>query len=652
MAREAFARARRFLQFQRSRSLAALIAGAFLGVVYLGYLGTAGLVTDLLATQGRLAPDQGQLLERWLGTHFPAGSNELRQAFREGKSLGLVSLAVRHQDDWYGGLYSVPARSFAWTWKPFTYLTGLIAILIFLGLVHFAVALLMYDWAVQSVLDAAYRLRRTVYLHSLRLGRLALPGQATGEAVGTFSRDLEAVQEGLFNWLTVTYKEPIKFVLVLLFALLVDSAGGIPWLTLTTVVLAVLVWLLGGWVGTHYRKEERAQAAAAAEQMTLMREALSITRLVKGFGMDAFNQNRVERQLHAYGMHLNRRLMTRVRSRLALQTFAVLGVAALVYVAGWSLLTGQNSWAHTVTVLLALLSLYPPLRRLLQRQKIVEQARRSAASLFKFLDTEGDVRQVVGAEFLAPMTTSLEFDQVTLKLPGRAEPLLDRVSFKINAGERVAFVGQEEQALRAIAYLIPRFVDPSSGEIRIDGRRLPWMTLESIRAQVGLVMQEDLVFGDSILNNIACGDPSFTLPKVIEAAKAAHAHQFIMNLAAGYDTPIGELGESLDDGERFRIALARVILRDPALVIIEEPPHTALDEATKAIIDDAVDRFLVGRTALFLPHRQSTTSKCSRVYLLHEGRLEAVGTHRDLLLKSERYRHLQYLEFNVFAEES
>jgi ATP-binding cassette subfamily B protein len=163
------------------------------------------------------------------------------------------------------------------------------------------------------------------------------------------------------------------------------------------------------------------------------------------------------------------------------------------------------------------------------------------------------------------------------------------------------------------------------------------------------VLQNSLVFNDTVANNIGCGDPSFTLPQIIEAAKLAHAHQFIQRLPYGYETPIGELGHSLRPGEQFRIALARAILRDPSLFIIEEPAEH-LDDDTKDLVDDTLDRVLPGKTVIYLPHRMSTLRECDKIYLLHNGRIVAAGEHRELVADSELYRHLYYLEFNPFAE--
>jgi ATP-binding cassette subfamily B protein len=228
--------------------------------------------------------------------------------------------------------------------------------------------------------------------------------------------------------------------------------------------------------------------------------------------------------------------------------------------------------------------------------------------------------------------------------------LLQGVSLTIQAGQRVALVGPDEAEKHALVYLLPRFLDPTSGEIRIDDHNLRWVTLDSLRAQMALVLQHNLVFNDTVSNNIGCGDPSYTLPQIIEAAKVAHAHQFIQKLPQGYETPIGELGHALNIGEQFRVALARAILRDPALLIVEEPA-VVLDPDTKSLLDDTFARVLPGRTTIFLPHRISTIKSCDTIFLLHKGRVEATGGHRDLLTQNELYRHLHYIEFNELAEQ-
>ncbi|MGE3821300.1 MAG: ATP-binding cassette domain-containing protein, partial [Isosphaeraceae bacterium] len=227
-------------------------------------------------------------------------------------------------------------------------------------------------------------------------------------------------------------------------------------------------------------------------------------------------------------------------------------------------------------------------------------------------------------------------------------PLLEGVSAEIHAGTRTAIMGLDEDAKHALVCLIPRLIDPKSGQVRIDGSDLREVTLESIRAQVSTVLQTDLVFTDSVFMNVGLGDPDATLPKVIEAAKVAHAHNFIQDLPDGYDTVIGPAGHYLRPDQHYRIALARAYLHDPSIVIVEEP-ESPLDEDLKNLIDDTMSRIAQGRTLIILPHRLSTIRSCDQIIILHNGRVETSGNPRHLQTQSKLYRHLQYVEFNQFA---
>jgi ATP-binding cassette subfamily B protein len=220
--------------------------------------------------------------------------------------------------------------------------------------------------------------------------------------------------------------------------------------------------------------------------------------------------------------------------------------------------------------------------------------------------------------------------------------LLDGVTFAVPAGARVAVVGPNPLEKRSLVYLIPRFLDPSSGEVRIEDKNIKWVTHESLRAQVAAVMQDENLFTDTVANNIGCGDPQYSLPQIIEAAKLAHAHQFIEKLPYGYETVVGDHGHSLKPGERFRVALARALLRDPTILVLEEPGGP-IDEDTLALLDDTVERSAHGRTLIFLANRLSTLRNVDRVFLLKDGRVEASGSHRDLWHNNEYYRRLQII---------
>jgi ATP-binding cassette, subfamily B, bacterial len=540
-----------------------------------------------------------------------------------------------------------------WMWKYgspsrptfFYYLTGLLVLAVLLALLRALLDFVERYMAAISTIEATGRLRRAVYHHTFRLGTLAVRALGPGEAVTIFTRHTEAIHDALYASLTSLFSEPIKIGLLLAFALVIH-----PLLAIAFVLFAVLIWLAGGQVAAYYRQKGRLATNRASEQLTLIRESLMLMRLVKTYLMELFNQSRVERQLARHAVAQLRRYTGEAIYKPLLGFLAVLATVVLLYVAGLIVLHGQLGVAGVIVLSVALVSVYWPLQTWLENRRFLRRGKEAAVVLFKFLDRPGEVGQVVGAEFLPPLSKELEFDNVTLKDPSTGRTLLQDVSLTIKAGQRVALVGSDDLEKHALVYLIPRFLDPTSGEIRVDQHNLRWVTLDSLRAQTALVLQHNLVFHDSVANNIGCGDPAYTLPQIIEAAKIAHAHHFIQKLPKGYETAIGELGHELSISEQFRIALARAILRDPALLIVEEP-EAALDDDTKALLDDTFARVLPGRTAIFLPHRISTIRSCDRIFLVHKGRLEATGDHRGLLSHNPLYRHLHYLEFNELAEQ-
>jgi ATP-binding cassette subfamily B protein len=561
--------------------------------------------------------------------------------------MGVLILVVRthHRPD--GWVPALAARLNPWLWEygPFWHLTGLLVFALVVIVVRCALNFVAQYMAAQAVIGATTRLRRAVFHHTYRLGTLAFRALGPSEAVSVSTRHLEVVHDGLFTWLTVWVREPIKFCLVLVFALFVNF-----WLALAFLLFAVLVWIVGGQIAAYFRRLGRAASHRAAEQLVLIQESLMLMRLVKVYLMEVFNQSRIERQLTKLGDAQIRRYLGEAIYRPVLVLLGMVAALILLYLTGLVLLEGPLgvSAASSVTLAAALVSLYWPVSKWLESRRVMRRARESAAVLFKFLDKSGGVGQVIEAEFLPPLARQLEFDNVSINEPGTGRKLLQGVSLTIQAGQRVALVGPDDMQKHALVYLIPRFLDPTAGEIRIDRKNLRWVTFDSLRAHIAIVLQHNLVFNDTVANNIGCGDPSYTLQRVIEAAKIAHAHNFIQKLSQGYETPIGEMGHALTIGEKFRVALARAILRDPALLIVEEP-FLPLDEDTKSLLDDTFARVLPGRTAIFLPHRLSTIRGCDKVFLLYEGRIDAAGDHKELLASNDLYRHLQYLEFNEFA---
>lgn len=713
--RNAFARAWSFLDFKLAAKWTALVCAAGTGVLYIALLVLLALFTDLVITRGRIPayrelppgerdrfwqaweriekPDRRTALYDLTGsneksmrltqidevdTAAPADQEELWRAYvftllgervgheaavgyREQSnasvenrdySLGVLPFVIDARDRVIGRMVAYLARWNHWMWDYGRDEKGNASYMAKLGLMAFGLALLrtllmfiMRNAGALASVEAATRLRRAIYHHAFRLGTLAIRALGPSEAVNLFTRNVEAVHDALYARLTVTFREPFKFALLLAFALLVNF-----WLAIGFLFFALLVWLVGGQMAAYFRRKERTAAQRAAAQLALLQESMMMMRLVKCNLMELFNQARVERQLSSYARSLLKQRLGESIYWPLLTFMGMLAGVGLLGVAGLAVLDGKLEVPSAIVQITALVSLYFPLVSFLENRRFVKSGREAAEIIFKFLDRPGEVGQAIGAEALPAISRQVEFDDVSLREPGTGRMMLNGVTLAIPAGQRIAIVGPDEMEKHALVYLIPRFLDPTNGEIRIDQHNLRWVTLDSLRSQIALVMQHNLVFNDTVFNNIGCG-ATFTLPQVIEAAKVAHAHNFIQKLPQGYDTPIGELGHSLGIAEQFRVALARAILRDPTLYIIEEPSSYVLDDDAKALLDDTFNRVLPGRTVIFLPHRITTIRHCNKIYLLHKGKIEAAGLHRELLEQSELYQHLHYLEFNIFAKQ-
>jgi ATP-binding cassette subfamily B protein len=696
--RAAFAKACAYLNYSPGAKWVAHIAAAGTGIVAVALLLVLWLFADLMVSRGRLPhyadmtpSQQDRFHARWRALDPEVAKERLEavglekdhsdeaewQAFmrqalvdrvgphaapdKQGwaaftdRNVGVLSLIVREEAE---GRWATPILAWVARWNPWMwnyggrdasvfppYLIGLLILAIVLGLLACFLTMLQREMSARATIEAATRLRRAVYHHTFRLGTLAFRALGPSEAISLFARHVEAIHDALYTRMTVMVREPVKFVLLLAFALALQ-----PWLALAFLLFAALVWLVGGQVAAHFRRQGRLATHQAGERLTIMRESLMMMRLVKCYIMEGFNQARVERQLSIYA----KTTMVRLRGEAIYQPLLVfLGlicILVLLFFAGALVLGGEFSIASVIALATALVCLYWPLERVLAARRIIRRGQESAANVFKFLERRGEVGQVVGAEFLPPLSKQIEFDNVTLREPGSSRVLVEEVTLSIQSGHKIGIVGADDLEKHALVYLIPRLLDPTTGEIRIDQHNLRWVTLDSLRAQIGTVLMHNLVFHDTVANNIGCGDAAFTLPQIIEAAKIAHAHHFILKLPQGYETPIGELGHSLSMSEQFRIALARTILRDPALMIIEEP-EGPLDEDAKSLLDDTYARILPNRTVIFLPHRISTLRSCDTIFLMHKGRIVADGTHKELLGSNQLYRHLHYLEFAEVAEQ-
>ncbi|HEV3386289.1 MAG TPA: ABC transporter ATP-binding protein [Gemmata sp.] len=560
--------------------------------------------------------------------------------------FGVLSLVVRERNRWPGRLLGWLASWNEWMWRPGTdghanlnYLIGLFILAFTIAAVRGVLLNSLAYLAAAATVATLTRLRRAIYLHTYRLGSLAIRTVGPEEASQLFTKQTDAIGAAIYSMLTASYRYPILVSGLLIFILLVNF-----WLAISFLLLASLVWVIGGQITAHYRRDARQASRQAESSLALLVESLGLLRLVKCYQMERFNQNRVERQLAEYSRSGWRKFRGDAMAAPLLGSVALLAGVSLLYLAARSVLAGEFTVAGLVAMAVALVSLGSPIAGLVDSRLKIRRGREAAEAVIEFLDRHGEAAEAADAEYLPLLTNRMEFRNVSLKEPGTEKMLLENISFAVPAGTRVAIVGPDEVHKRSLVYLIPRFLDPTGGEIRIEDKNIRWVTHESLRAQVSVVLQDDLMFTDTVANNIGCGDQQYNLPQIIEAAKLAHAHQFIEKLSYGYETVVGEHGRTLKPGERFRVALARALLRDPSILVIEEP-SSPIDEDTLALLDDTLDRASHGRTIIFLANRLSTLRHVDRVFLLKNGRLEASGAHRDLWHNSEHYRRLQ-----IFAD--
>lgn len=267
------------------------------------------------------------------------------------------------------------------------------------------------------------------------------------------------------------------------------------------------------------------------------------------------------------------------------------------------------------------------------------QAAASATRIFEILDAKSDVTDKPDAIELPQVTGNINFENVTFRYVGGGEPVLDKVSFEAKPGQTIALLGATGSGKTSIINLLPRFYDPTEGRITIDGHDLRDVKLESLRAQIGIVLQETTLFSGSIRDNIAFGKPEATDQEIIASATAAAAHEFIMSFPDGYDTPVGERGTTLSGGQKQRVAIARALLLNPRILILDDST-SSVDLGTEAIIQTALDRLMKDRTSFVIAQRISTVMNADQIIVLDKGRVAAIGKHADLLEDNEIYAEI------------
>ena len=329
---------------------------------------------------------------------------------------------------------------------------------------------------------------------------------------------------------------------------------------------------------------------------------------------------------------------------------AALGVTLILWYGGHNVIDGETTAGSLVAVLAYAVNISNPIKRITRVSGNIQKALAAAQRVFYVLDLPEEVRDLPDARALPAVTGNVSFEHVTFSYNAGDEILHD-LSFTAKPGQVIGLVGPSGAGKSTVASLLPRFYDCDAGTIRIDGTDIKHVTLESLRNQVGIVPQETMLFNGSVYDNILYGRLDATKEEIEAAAKAANAHDFIMELPDGYNTMLGDRGVNISGGQRQRIAIARAILKDPRILVLDEAT-SALDTESERLVQEALNRLMVGRTSIIIAHRLSTIKNADRILVLDTGQLVEDGTHDELMEKNGLYAHLYQIQYRFNKEES
>jgi subfamily B ATP-binding cassette protein MsbA len=489
-------------------------------------------------------------------------------------------------------------------------------------------------------------LRNRLYEATLRRSSSFFHKHATGTILSTLINDVDRVQVAVSSVIGDFLQQFFTFAVGV--ALVIRMGGRLSWALL---IFVPVVITSARKIGHEVRTRTRTGQDKLAEIQNILHETVTGHRIVKAFNTELWEILRFKKA----SSRLFRANLRSVR----IQSISSPLMDALGYIAiALLLLVGRNEIRHGhMTIgdfgvfIILLFTLYDPVRKFAYYYNSFQQAMGASMSIFSFFDAEDDVKEQANAAAMQPFKEAIRFENVGFSYStGEGEhQILHHVDLELHTGEVVALVGPSGAGKSTIANLIPRFFDVTSGRILIDGIDLRELTLGSLRRQVAQVTQETILFNDTVRNNIAYGQPEIHLDRVEEAARHALAHDFILRMPQGYDTVIGEKGFRLSGGEKQRLSIARAILKNAPILILDEAT-SSLDSESESLVQAALANLMQNRTALVIAHRLGTIRRANRIAVLEDGRITAIGSHDELLTTSPTYQRLYQLQFMDLPE--
>jgi len=480
-------------------------------------------------------------------------------------------------------------------------------------------------------------LREQLYNHLQTLSLSFFDRTPTGVLMARITNDVNSIQGAVSNAVTGMIKDVFTAV---------GLVGVVFYRDWLLALVAILVFPLAAYPFVQFSRTLRKISKRTLETMayisTFLQETIVGHRIVKAFNMEKYENRRFNVANERYFKYLMKRVKIRALSNPIMEWLAYVGIGAFIWVGGYRVIGGAMTVGDFFSFMTAMALLYDPMRGISKVNLVIQEGVVAARRVFEILDLKPEVTDAPNAQVLPPFSGEIEYRDISFRYAD--EMVLKDINFTVKRGEKVALVGSSGAGKTTLVNLLPRFYDVTEGTILIDGMDIRHVTLQSLRHQIGVVSQQTLLFNDTVRNNIAYGRPDISEADVIRAGKMADAHDFILGLPQGYDTVIGEQGVILSGGQRQRISIARALLKNAPILILDEAT-SSLDTESEREVQAALDRLMEKRTVLVIAHRLSTVRNVDRILVLSAGRIIEEGVHRKLMALGGEYKKLYKLQF-------
>ena len=485
-------------------------------------------------------------------------------------------------------------------------------------------------------------LRNKLYSHLHYLSLSYFNKNKSGKLTAVLVNDIDNMRNSLSVMFQKLFVEPINILILMSLLFIVSSKLAL----IALLIIPVSGFIIFGISHSIRRRSRRSQAQLAG-MTAMIAETISSMRIVKAFATKGFEINRFARETQKYYKLMIRRDRLRFVSSPVSETFGASIAALLLYVGARDVLVVESINSEDfLRFILLLFSLFQPLRSLTNVINELQNGLASADRVFDIMDIKSDIIDIDNAKEINDLNKKLSFENVSFSYDKEDEKVLNNINFQINKGEIIALVGPSGAGKSTLVDLVPRFYDTLSGAIKIDGVDLKEIKINSLRSLMGIVTQETLLFDDTVKANIAYGIENISDNEVIEAAKAANAHDFIKDLKDGYETIIGERGTSLSGGQKQRIAIARAIVKNPPILILDEAT-SSLDSESEKNVQEAIESLMHKRTVIVIAHRLSTVQNANKIIVLNKGNIVQEGKHEELINIEGIYKELHKMQFRT-----